>query len=99
VTPPSSPETVETEKVTAKDGIQPEPDEQLLSRLTSSGPAAGRDERESDTKSVESRPAAEPEEEDKQIKKNVLDQLMGKSPSQTQDEQTDKPQTGESGDE
>jgi ABC-2 type transport system ATP-binding protein len=99
VTPPSSPETVETGKVNAKDGVQPEPDEQLLSNLTSSGPAAGRDERESDTKSVESRPSAEPEKEDKQIKKNVLDQLMGKSPSQTQDGQTDKPQTGESGDE
>jgi ABC-2 type transport system ATP-binding protein len=91
-------ETVETEKVLAADSVS-EPDKSLLEGLTrpaESGTVA--DEEQVKTESVEPQPQGQ-HLEDKQIKKSILDQLTGESSSQSEDkEQSDKSQTGDSGD-
>lgn len=93
-----SPESATTEKVVPVESSEPQPDEQLLSKLTGSagplepGPVV-RDEKVI-TQPVESK-AAQAE----QIKKNILDQLTGRSRPQGEDEeQTDKLQAGDVGD-
>ncbi len=97
VSQPSSPESVETEKVVTRESPRPEPDKQLLSDLTHSVASSGPDKKQVDTKAVESQPP-EPREQEKQVNKSILDQLTGKLPSQTQEEEPDKPQAGEPGD-
>ena len=92
---------IETEKVIAPDSSESKPDERLLSDLSKSlepsGPDSGAGEKGIETKSVESQPS-EPEHREQDIKKSVLDQLMGKSDSQSENDQTDKSQAGETGD-
>jgi len=93
-----SPESPTTEKVVPVESSEPEPDEQLLSKLTGSAEPSQpepvvRDEKVT-TQPVESK-AAQAEH----INKSILDQLTGRSRPQGEDEeQTDKLQAGDVGD-
>jgi len=93
-----SPESATTEKVVPVESSEPQPDEQLLSKLTGSVEPSQpepvvRDEKVT-TQPVESK-AAQAE----QVKKSILDQLTGRSRPQGEDEeQTDKLQAGDVGD-
>jgi len=94
----SSTETPTTEKVGPVEHPTPEPDEQLLSKLTgsaeSSQPEPVVKDEQVTTQPVESEtPLAE------QINENILEKLTGRRPPQGQDkEQTDKSQAGDVGD-
>ncbi len=88
---PSKPPT--TKQVTPVETSEPEPDEQLLSKLTEQdGPAESKPV-------VETKKPVKPQApRKKQIKKSILDHLTNRSSTQNADkEQTDKPQAGDSG--
>ena len=94
----SLPESPTTEKVVPVESLTPQPDEQLLSKLTGSAESSQpvpvvRDEKVT-TQPVESEaPQAE------QVNKSILDQLTGRSRPQGEDEeQTNKSQAGDVGD-
>jgi len=93
-----SPESATTEKVVPVESSEPQPDEQLLSKLIGSAEPSQpepvvRDEKVT-TQPVESKAALQ-----EQVKKNILDQLTGRSKPQGEDEeQTDKLQAGDAGD-
>jgi len=94
----SSTETPTTEKVVPVESSEPQPDEQLLSKLTGSAEPSEpapivRDEKVT-TQPVESEaPQAE------QINKSILEKLTGCRPPQGEDkEQTDKSKAGDVGD-
>jgi hypothetical protein len=94
----SLPESPTTEKVVPVESLTPQPDEQLLSKLTASaGPSQPepvvRDEKVT-TQPVESE-AAQAE----QINKSILEKLTGRSmPQGENEEQNDKSQAGDIGD-
>jgi ABC-2 type transport system ATP-binding protein len=105
----SLPESPTTEKVVPVESPTPQPDEQLLSKLTGSAepsqpvpvvrdespPSDGLDEKVT-TQLVESEA---PQAEQEQVNKSILDQLTGRSRPQGEDEeQTDKSQAGDVGD-
>jgi len=95
----SLPESPTTEKVVPVESLTPQPDEQLLSKLTGSAEPSQpepvvRDEKVTTTQPVESE-AAQAE----QINKSILEKLTGRSRPQGEDEeQTDKSQAGDVGD-
>lgn len=83
-----------TEKVAAASGSESRPDENLLSKLTRSRPEPAARGQEAQTEPV--KPSAA---EHGQIKKNILDQLTGRSDAQDKDKkETGKSQAGDSGD-
>jgi len=83
-----------TEKVAAASGSESRPDESLLSKLTHSRPEPAARGQEAQTEPV--KPSAA---EHGQIKKNILDQLTGRSDAQDKDKkETGKSQAGDSGD-
>lgn len=90
---PTEPPT--TEKVAQIE--KAEPDEQLLTKLTSSTEQSqpnvvGKEK-------IQTEPVEHRTVQQEQVKKSILDQLTGSSTSQNKDEeQTDKPQAGDSGD-
>jgi len=105
----SLPESPTTEKVVPVESLTPQPDEQLLSKLTGSAetsppesvirdesrPSDGLDEKVT-TQPVESEAAQAGQE---QINKSILEKLTGRSRPQGEDEeQTDKSQAGDVGD-
>lgn len=98
VSPDGPAEPPSTEKVIPVESSEPEPAEQLLSKLTGSTeqtePDASVRSEPITTQPVESQaPQAE------QVNKNILDQLTGKKSTQDQDkEPTDKSQAGDAGD-
>jgi ABC-2 type transport system ATP-binding protein len=85
-------EPPETKQVVPVETSQDKPDEQLLGKLTEQPEPA-------ESKPVVKTKPVEPEAPQKeQIKKSILDRLAERSPNQNTDgEQTDKPQTGDSG--
>jgi ABC-2 type transport system ATP-binding protein len=94
----SPPETPATEKVTAVESTGPEPDENLLSKLTGSAEPA-----KPEPVVREEKIATEPVEPQapgrEKIKKSILDQLTDRSIPKNEDkEQTGKSQAGDSGD-
>jgi len=95
----SLPESPTTEKVVPVESLTPQPDEQLLSKLTglaepSQPEPVVRDEKVTTTQPVESE-AAQAE----QVNKSILEKLTGRSRPQGEDEeQTDKSQAGDVGD-
>jgi ABC-2 type transport system ATP-binding protein len=80
-----------TKQVVPVETSQTKPDEQLLSKLTEQ-PKPAKSKPVVKTKPVE--PEA-PQKE--QIKESILDRLTGRSSAQNADKETDKPQTGDSG--
>jgi len=93
-------ESPTTEKVVPVESPMPEPDEQLLSKLTGSAEPLQpepvvRDEKVT-TQPVESEA---PQAEQEQINKSILEKLTGRSMPQGEDEeQTDKSKAGDTGD-
>jgi ABC-2 type transport system ATP-binding protein len=93
-------ESPTTEKVVPVESSMPEPDEQLLSKLTGSAEPLQpepvvRDEKVT-TQPVESEA---PQAEQEQINKSILEKLTGRSMPQGEDEeQTDKSKAGDTGD-
>jgi ABC-2 type transport system ATP-binding protein len=81
-----------TKQVVPVETSEPKPDEQLLSKLTEqAGPAESKPV-------VETKPVKPQAPQKKQIKKSILDHLTDRSSTPNADkEQTDKPQTGDSG--
>ncbi len=96
----SLPESPTTEKVVPVESPTPEPDEQLLSKLTGSAEPLQlepvvRDEKVT-TQPVESEA---PQAEQEQINKSILEKLTGRSrPQGENEEQTDKSKAGDTGD-
>jgi ABC-2 type transport system ATP-binding protein len=90
--------TTETEKVTPVEGTEPEPAEELLSKLTGST-----EQPELQTSVTGEQITTQPVESDtpqtEQVNKSILDQLTGSQQNQEQNkEQTDKSQAGDVGD-
>jgi len=84
---PSKPPT--TKQVVPIETSEPKPDEQLLSKLT---------EQAESKPVVETKPVEPQAPRKEQIKKSILDRLTGRSSTQNaNEEQTDKPQAGDSG--
>lgn len=93
-----SPESATTEKVVPVESSEPQPDEQLLSKLTGSAEPSQLEPVVRDEK-VTAQPVESEAAQAEQIKKNILDRLTGRSRSQGEDEeQTDKLQAGDVGD-
>jgi hypothetical protein len=101
------PESPITEKVVPVESPTPEPDEQLLSKLTGSAepsqpePVVRDESRPSDglDKLVTTQPVESEAPQAEQVNKSILDQLTGRSRPQGEDEeQTDKSQAGDAGD-
>jgi ABC-2 type transport system ATP-binding protein len=87
-----------TEKVVQAESAEPEPDEQLLSKLTSSTETSQPESVDRDQK-VKTQPVESQAVQPEQVKEDILDQLIGRPTSQNKDkEQTDKPQAGDTGD-
>jgi ABC-2 type transport system ATP-binding protein len=92
---PASPKT---EKVTKTESTEPEPDEQLLSKLTSSTDPLQSESVVRD-QTVKTQPVESPAVQSEQVNENILDQLTGRSTPQKDDqEQTNKPPAGDTGD-
>ncbi len=93
-----SPESVTTEKVVPVESSEPQPDEQLLSKLTGSAGPSQPEPVVGDEK-VTTQPVESEAAQAEQIKENILDQLTGRSrPQGGDEEQTDKLQAGDVGD-
>jgi len=96
VSPDTAWETPATEQVVPVESSEPKPDEELLSKLTEPVKPS---QSEPVIRKVEAEPVESQEPQQEQIKKNILDQLTGRSTHQSEDtEQTDKSQAGDSSD-
>lgn len=94
----SSPESATTEKVVPVESSGPQPDEQLLSKLTGSAEPSEPEPVVRDEKVI-TQPVESKAVQAEQIKESILDQLTGRSRPQGEDEeQTDKLQAGDVGD-
>jgi hypothetical protein len=91
---PTSPAT---EKVDRAESAEPEPDEQLLSKLTTSTEPSQSESVVRD-QTVKTQPVESQAVQPEQVKENILDQLTGRSTPQEDKEQTNKPQAGDTGD-
>jgi len=103
----SLPESPTTEKVVPVESLTPQPDEQLLSKLTGSaetsqpGPVVRDESRPSDglDEKVTTQPVESEAAQAEKINKSILEKLTGRSRPQGEDEeQTDKSQAGDVGD-
>ena len=96
VSPDTSWETPTTEQVVPVESSEPKPDEQLLNKLTRPVKPS---QPEPVVRKVEAEPVESQGPQQEQIKKNILDQLTGRSTHQSEDtDQTDKSQAGDSSD-
>jgi ABC-2 type transport system ATP-binding protein len=90
-------ETPTTEKVIPVESSEPEPAEQLLSKLT--GPTEQPEPETSATDEQFTTPVESQAPQQEQVNKSILDQLTGRQQTQERDkEQTDKSQAGDAGD-
>ena len=93
-----SPESATTEKVVPVESSEPQPDEQLLSKLTGSAGLSEPEPVVRDEKVI-TQPVESKAELQEQTKKSILEKLTGRSRPQGEDEeQTDKLQAGDVGD-
>jgi len=94
----SSTETPTTEKVVPVERPEPQPDEQLLSKLAGSAESSQPEPVVKDEK-VTTQPVESEAPQAEQINESILEKLTGRRPPQGQDkEQTDKSQAGDIGD-
>ena len=94
----TAPESPTTNKVVTADSSGPEPDEQLLSKLTGSTEPF-QPKRLVEDEKVKTEPVEPQAPRREQTRKDILDQLTGRSTPQSQDgEQTDNSQAGDSSD-
>jgi ubiquinone biosynthesis protein Coq4 len=94
----SLPESPTTEKVVPVESLTPEPDEQLLSKLTGSAEPSQPEPVVRDEK-VTTQPVESEAAQAEQVNKSILEKLTGRSRPQGEDEeQTDKSQAGDVGD-
>jgi ABC-2 type transport system ATP-binding protein len=94
----SLPESPITEKVVPVESPTPEPDEQLLSKLTGSAEPSEPEPVFREEK-VTTQPVESEAPQVEQVNKSILDQLTGRSTAQNEDEeQSNKSQAGDTGD-
>ncbi len=94
----SLPESPTTEKVVPVESLTPQPDEQLLSKLTGSAETSQPEPVVRDEK-VTTQPVESEAAQAEQINKSILEKLTGRSRPQGEDEeQIDKSQAGDIGD-